>query len=305
MKADSSQRYRSGFVALIGRPNAGKSTLLNRLVGEKIAAVSNKPQTTRYRIQGVITRPDGQIVLVDTPGVHKPGHLLNRRMMAAVHDALAGVDLALLIRDAAVSTGSGDRFVLDLVKGSNKPALLLLNKIDKIADKSQLLPLMEWYKDEYDWRAIVPLSALKGEMIETLLAEIINNLPEGEPIFDADELTDQPLRALVAELVREKILQTTGEEIPYVTAVVTERFDESRPDLVRINCAIFVERPSQKKIIIGKGGERLKEIGTRARRDIERLLDRHVYLELFVKVEEDWRNDERALDELGIRGREA
>src|SRR5215213_9220229 len=186
--------YRSGYVALIGRPNAGKSTLLNRLVGEKIAAVSDKPQTTRYQIRGVITRPEGQIVLVDTPGVHKPGYLLNRRMMTAVHDALAGVDLVCLIRDAASPTGNGDRFVLDLVRQSEKPSILLLNKTDRLADKSKLLPLMEWYGHEYDWRAVVPLSALKGDMIEVLLDEIIKNLPEGQAIFGEDELTDQPLR---------------------------------------------------------------------------------------------------------------
>ncbi len=294
--------YRSGFVALVGRPNAGKSTLLNRLVGEKIAAVSNKPQTTRHQIRGVITRPDGQIVLVDTPGVHQPGYLLNRRMMASVHDALEGVDLVCLIRDASVSTGNGDRFVLDLVKQTGKPALLLLNKTDKISDKTQLLPLIEWYNAQHDaWRAIIPLSALKGKMIEDFLGEVLKNLPAGEPIFDEDELTDQPLRSIVAEMVREKILHTTGEEIPYVTAVVTERYDESDPALVRINCAIYVERDSQKRIIIGKGGARIKEIGTRARQDIERLLSTRVYLELFVKVEEDWRNSARALNEMGIK----
>ncbi|HEX8138946.1 MAG TPA: GTPase Era [Pyrinomonadaceae bacterium] len=298
--AESEGSYRSGYVALVGRPNAGKSTLLNRLVGEKIAAVSNKPQTTRHRIQGVITREAGQIVLVDTPGVHKPGYLLNRRMMAAVHEALEGVDLVCLIRDASVSTGNGDRFVLDLVKQSGKPALLLLNKTDRLADKSKLLPLMQWYGGEYDWKAVVPLSALKGDMVEVLLEEIIKHLPEGEPIFDEDELTDQPLRQLVAETVREKILQTTGEEIPYVTAVVTEKFDEERPDFTRIYCAIFVERPSQKKIIIGHGAERLKEIGTQARRDIERLLGHRCHLELFVKVEEGWRDREGVLDSLGI-----
>ncbi len=295
--------YRSGYVALIGRPNAGKSTLLNRVVGEKIAAVSNKPQTTRHRIQGVITRTDGQIVLVDTPGVHKPGYLLNRRMMAAVHDALASVDLVLLIRDASASTGNGDRFVLELVRQAEKPALLLLNKSDKLADKSKLLPLMEWYSREYDWQAVVPLSALKGEMVETLLEEIIAHLPVGEAIFGEDELTDQPLRQMVAELVREKILQTTGEEIPYVTAVVTEKFDEERPDMTRIHCAIFVERSSQKSIIIGKGAERLKEIGTRARRDIEQLLGHRCHLELFVKVEAGWRDKTILLDSLGIEGK--
>ena len=297
---ENRKNYRSGYVALVGRPNAGKSTLLNRLVGEKIAAVSNKPQTTRHKIQGIITRPDGQVVLVDTPGVHKPGYLLNRRMMAAVHEALEGVDLVCLIRDAAVSTGNGDRFVLDLVKQSAKPALLLLNKTDRLADKSRLLPLMEWYAAEYEWRAVVPLSALKGDMMEVLLREIINYLPESEPIFQEDELTDQPLRLLVSEIVREKILQTTGEELPYVTAVITERFDEERADFTRIHCAIFVERPSQKKIIIGHGAERLKEIGTRARRDIEHLLGHRCHLELFVKVEAAWRDREGVLDSLGI-----
>ncbi|HMF56649.1 MAG TPA: GTPase Era [Pyrinomonadaceae bacterium] len=296
----NTSEYRSGYVALIGRPNAGKSTLLNRLVGEKIAAVSNKPQTTRHRIQGVITREDGQIVLVDTPGVHKPGYLLNRRMMATVHDALMGVDLVCLIRDASVSTGNGDRFVLDLVKQSGKAALLLLNKTDKVADKSRLLPLMEQYGKEYDWRSVVPLSALKGDMIEVLLSEIIKNLPEGEPLFDEDELTDQPLRVLVAEIVREKILQATGEEIPYVTAVVTEKFEEVSADFARINCVIFVEKSSQKRIVIGHGAERLKEVGTRARQDIERLLGHRCHLELFVKVEEGWRDKERLLNELGI-----
>jgi GTP-binding protein Era len=295
------ENYRSGYVALIGRPNAGKSTLLNRLVGEKIAAVSNKPQTTRHRIQGIITREGGQIVLVDTPGVHKPGYLLNRRMMAAVHDALASVDLVCLIRDASTSTGNGDRFVLDLVKQAEKPALLLLNKTDKLADKSKLLPLMEWYGQEYAWQAVLPISALKGDMIEVLLGEIIKHLPEGEAIFGDDELTDQPLRLMVAEIVREKILQATKEELPYVTAVVTEKFDEARPGLTVIHCAIFVERASQKKIVIGHGAEQLKEIGTRARHDIEHLLGTRCHLELFVKVEAEWRNKENLLDALGIQ----
>lgn len=297
---EEAKTYHSGYVALIGRPNAGKSTLLNTLVGEKIAAVSDKPQTTRHRILGIITKPEGQIVLVDTPGVHKPGYLLNRRMMAAVHDALEGVDLVCLIRDASVSTGNGDRFVLDLVKQAAKPTLLLLNKTDKLADKSKLLPLMQWYGEEYDWQAIVPLSALKRDMVDVLTAEIIKHLPEGEPIFAEDELTDQSVRMLVSEIVREKILHTTGEEIPYVTAVVTEKFEEVRPDFSRIHCAIFVERPSQKKIIVGKGAERLREIGTRARHDIERLLGHRCHLELFVKVEPGWRDKTNLLDELGI-----
>lgn len=297
----SEKEYKSGYVALIGRPNAGKSTLLNRLVGEKIAAVSNKPQTTRHRIQGIVTRDDGQIVFVDTPGVHKPGHLLNRRMMAAVHDAILSVDLLVLMRDASVSTGNGDRFVLDLVKQSEKPAILVLNKVDKIKEKGNLLPLIEMYSNEYGFAEIIPVSALKGDAIDVLLEHIVKHLPPGEPIFSDDEMTDQPLRMIVAELVREKILQSTGEEIPYVTAVITEVFDESDPTLTTIFCAIYVEKPSQKKIIIGKQGARVRDIGTKARIDIENLLGKKVFLKLFVKVVEDWRNRERDLDEMGIR----
>jgi GTPase len=292
----------SGYVALIGRPNAGKSTLLNRLVGQKIAAVSDKPQTTRFRIQGIITRPEGQVVFVDTPGVHQPGYELNRRMMASVQEALMGVDLVCLIRDASVSTGNGDRFVLDLVKRSEKPALLLLNKIDKLEDKSALLPLIDWYRNEYDWHEVIPISALKDEMTDVLVESSLRHLPKGEPIFSEDELTDQSLRVLVAEIVREKVLRVTGDEIPYVTAVVTERFEEVREDFARIFCLIVVERGSQKKIIIGKGASRLKDIGIRARKEIEELLGHRVHLELFVKVEEDWRNREQLLDEYGLSG---
>jgi GTP-binding protein Era len=296
----TSENFRSGYVALVGRPNAGKSTLLNHLVGEKIAAVSNKPQTTRHRIQGVVTTAAGQIVFVDTPGVHKPGYLLNRRMMAAVHDAILSVDALVLLRDASVSTGNGDKFVLELIKNAAKPAVLVLNKIDKIKDKNALLPLIEEYSKEYEFAEIVPISALKGEAIDNLLNQIIKHLPVGEPIFGEDELTDQSMRTIVAEMVREKILQTTGEELPYVTAVVTEKYDESEPNLTRIYCAIFVERSSQKSIIIGKQGTKIKKIGTDARVDIEKLLGKKVYLQLFVKVVEDWRNRERDLDEIGI-----
>ena len=296
----STSTFHSGYAALIGRPNAGKSTLLNRIVGEKIAAVSNKPQTTRHRIKGIYTSDSGQIVFLDTPGVHKPGHLLNRRMMAAVHDAILSVDVVVLMRDASVSTGNGDRFVLDLVKQSGKPAILVLNKIDKIKNKAEILPLMEFYSKEFDFAEIVPVSALKGEAVENLLEQIVKYLPEGEPIFADDELTDQPMRSIVAEMVREKILRSTGEELPYVTAVVTERWDETDPERLEIYCSIYVERPSQKGIIIGKGGAKLKQIGIEAREDIEKLLGRHVHLQLFVKVVEDWRNKERELDEMGI-----
>lgn len=296
----NSENFRSGYVALIGRPNAGKSTLLNHLVGEKIAAVSNKPQTTRHKIKGIVTQENGQIVFIDTPGVHKPGYLLNRRMMSAVHDAILSVDVVVLMRDASVSTGNGDRFVLDLVKESQKTAVLVLNKVDKIKEKRELLPLIEYYSKGYDFVEIVPISALKGEAIDNLLKQITKHLPEAEAIFDEDEMTDQPMRTLVAEMVREKILQTTGDEIPYVTAVVTETYDETDSSVTRIQCAIFVERGSQKGIIIGKGGIKLKKIGTEARVDIEKLINKKVFLQLFVKVVEDWRNRGRDLDEIGI-----
>jgi GTP-binding protein Era len=218
-----------------------------------------------------------------------------------VQDALMGVDLVCLIRDASVSTGSGDKFVLELVQRSKQPALLLLNKTDKLKDKTVLLPLIEWYRNEYDWRELIPISALRENVIDVLPKEMIKHLPEGEPLFDEDELTDQSVRTMVAEIVREKILQTTQEEIPYVTAVVVEKWAEEREDFTRIHCAIFVERASQKKIVIGKGAARLKEIGIQARQDIEGLLGHRCHLELFVKVEKDWRDKAGLLDDLGIR----
>lgn len=296
----SKDNFRSGYSALIGRPNAGKSTLLNRLVGEKIAAVSNKPQTTRHKIQGIVTSPEGQIVFVDTPGVHKPGYLLNRRMMTAVHDAILSVDILVLMRDASVSTGNGDKFVLDLVKQAEKPAILVLNKIDKIKEKHELLPLIDFYSKEFEFAEIVPVSALRGEAVDNLLAQITKHLPVGEAIFSEDEMTDQPMRVLVAEMVREQILMTTGEEIPYVTAVVTEVYDESDPESIKIFCAIYVERDSQKGIIIGKGGIKLKKIGTEARVSIEKILNKKVFLKLFVKVVADWRNSGQNLDDIGV-----
>lgn len=296
----NSEKKKSGFVALIGRPNAGKSTLLNKLVGEKIAIVSDKPQTTRTRIRGVLTRPEGQIVFLDTPGIHKPGYKLNRRMMAVVSDALLSVDLLLLIVDATEPLGAGDRFVLEMVKRVEKPVFLLLNKIDKMADKSRLLPLIQSYTGEREFIEVLPISALKNENAELLLEKIFEHLPEGEPFYEADELTDQPERVLVAELVREKILQITKEELPYVTAVVTERWEETENSL-KIYCLIYVEKDSHKSIIIGRGGERLKEIGSAARRDIEKFLGRKIFLGLHVKVREHWRDDERVLNELGIQ----
>jgi len=298
--SESKPGYKSGVVALIGRPNAGKSTLLNHLVGEKIAIVSSKPQTTRTRISGVLTRPAGQIVFLDTPGIHKPGYRLNRRMMSIVSDALATVDLILLMVDASAPMGSGDRFVLNMLKPGTTPAFLILNKVDAIADKSRLLPRIAAYTSEREFAEVIPLSALTGDGVELLIDKALEYLPEGPPLYPEDELTDQPERAIVAELVREKILEATGDELPYVTAVVTERWDESE-EVTRIHCLIYVERPSHRAIIIGRGGALLKEIGSRARHDIERLLGRHVFLGLFVKVREHWRDDERTLDELGIQ----
>jgi GTP-binding protein Era len=292
---------KSGVVALIGRPNAGKSTLLNKVVGEKIAIVSDKPQTTRTRISGVLTRAEGQIVFLDTPGIHKPGYKLNRRMMAIVTDALSTVDLILLMIDATKPMGAGDRFVLDMIKRVGTRAFLVLNKVDAMRDKGKLLPIIAAYSAEREFAEVIPVSALTGDGVELLVGKVFEHLPEGPPLYPEDELTDQPERTIVAELVREQILHTTGEEIPYVTAVVVEHWEEAEA-ITRINCLVYVERQSHRAIIIGRGGQRLKEIGTRARAEIERLLDRHVFLGLFVKVRERWRDDERALDELGIQG---
>ena len=289
-----------GMVALIGRPNAGKSTLLNYLVGEKIAIVSDKPQTTRTRISGILTRPAGQIVFLDTPGIHKPGYQLNRRMMGIVTDTLASVDLIFLLVDASEPMGAGDRFVLDLLKRVETPVFLLLNKTDRLRDKSRLLPRIAAYTTERPFAEVIPISARTGDGAELLIEKAFEYLPVGEPLYDADELTDQPERVLVAEMVREKILQMTGDEIPYVTAVITEKWEETE-GLTRIHCVIYVERTSHKAIVIGRNGARLKEVGTAARAEVEKLLGRHIFLGLFVKIREHWRNDERTLDELGIR----
>jgi GTP-binding protein Era len=295
------EQGKSGVVALIGRPNAGKSTLLNKVIGEKIAIVSDKPQTTRTRINGVLTRPEGQVVFLDTPGVHKPGYKLNRRMMSIVADALATVDLILLMIDAAEAMGSGDRFVLDMLKRVETPAFLIPNKIDAVGDKSKLLPLISAYASERDFAEVIPISALTGDGVELLIVKAFEYLPDGPALYPEDEMTDQPERVMAAEFVREKILQATGDELPYVTAVVTEGWEDAG-GTTKINCLIYVERRSHRAIVIGRGGERLKQIGTAARLDIEKLLGRHVFLSLFVKVRERWRDDERVLNELGIQG---
>ena len=297
-----SQPHKSGFAALIGRPNAGKSTLLNHLIGEHIAAVSSKPQTTRTRIQGIITRPDAQIIFVDTPGIHKPGYALNRRMMGIVAEALEQVDVILLMRDATAKSGAGERFALELIKQSTKPVFLLLNKVDQIKDKSSLLPMLEQYSREHSFAEIIPLSALTGNGVERLMETLVNYLPEGVALYDPELFTDQKERTLAAEFVREKILHLTGQELPFATAVRTEMWHEVE-GVTEIHCVIYVERESQKPIIIGRGGQMLKEIGTRARQDIEQMLNHHIRLHLFVRVQKQWRDDPRLLDELEIEQR--
>ncbi len=297
--------FRSGFVSIIGRPNAGKSTLLNALVGEKLAIVTRKPQTTRNRIQGVVNverkgkRPAGQIVLIDTPGIHKPINSLNRRMMKEVYDALEGCDLLLLIVDATAKFGSGDKFVMDLVKKSGLKTFLLLNKIDSL-DKQELLPMIQTYKELHQFAEVIPISALKRDGLDVLLDAIVKALPDGPRYFPKDEITDQPERFLVAELIREQVLLATDQEVPYATTVLIERFQESAK-LTSVAATIYCEREGQKAILIGKRGETLKRIGTRGRLQIERLLNTRVFLELFVKVRPGWRDSRQFVEETDWR----
>ena len=297
--------FRSGFVSIIGRPNAGKSTLLNALVGEKLAIVTRKPQTTRNRIQGIINierqgkRPAGQIVLVDTPGIHKPINSLNRRMMKEVYDALEGCDLLLLIVDATAKFGTGDEFALDIVKKSGQPCILLLNKIDAL-DKQKLLPLIAEYKSLHDFAEVIPISALKRDGLDMLLDTVVRALPEGPRYFPKDQLTDQPERFLVAELIREQVLLTTDQEVPYATTVLIEQYEEGER-LTRIAAVIYCEREGQKAILIGKQGATLKKIGTAARLQIEKLLNTKVFLELFVKVQAGWRDSRQLIEETDWR----
>lgn len=297
---------KAGFVSLIGRPNAGKSTLLNRFVGQKVAIVSDKPQTTRHRIVGVRTVADGQVVFIDTPGIHKPMHRMNQRMVDAATATLKEVDVAVLVVDATEPPGGGDRFVLDLVKRSGVKTILALNKIDRIR-KPALLPIIQQYTGVAEFAAIVPVSAATGDGVDVLEREIFAALPEGEPLYPDDYLTDQTQRTLAAELIREKVLAHTRDELPYSTAVVIEQFEEPAHEggLTRIHASILVDHDSQKPIVVGKGGGMIKRIGTEARRDLEEMLEGRVFLDLYVKVRADWRDDERILNEIGLGTRRA
>jgi GTPase len=295
---------KSGFVSLIGRPNAGKSTLLNRLVGTKLAIVSDKPQTTRTRILGVRNYPDAQVVYLDTPGIHRPLHRMNVRMVDTAVDTIREVDVIGLVVDVMEPPGKGDRFVLDLVKNASAPVFLLLNKIDLIK-KSRLLPIMQQYSELASFAEIVPVSAGTGDNVDRLERVIIDRLPEGEALYPPDYLTDQPERFFAAEIVREKLLQFTHAEIPFSTAVVIDRFEEpeegDRKGLLKLYCTIVVDRESQKPIVVGRGGDMIKRIGVAAREDLERFFDTRVYLDLHVRVKSEWREDEGVLNDIGLK----
>ena len=297
---------RVGFASLIGRPNAGKSTLLNQLVGTKLAIVSDKPQTTRNRIVGVRNVAGdaaGQVVFVDTPGIHRPLHRMNVRMVDVALESIRGVDVLVVVLDAAVDTGAGDRYVLKLIERVSVPVVAALNKIDLIP-KTRLLPVIDWYRQQREFAAIVPISALTGDGCDQFLSTVLDLLPEGEPLYPDDYLTDQPERVLVAEAVREKVLRHTHAELPFSTAVVVDRFEEAgEGGLIRAWCSILVDRASQKAIVIGRAGARIKQIGTEARADLERFFAARMYLDLHVRVRSGWREDERMLDEIGVARR--
>lgn len=289
--------FRSGFVTLLGKPNVGKSTLLNALLGTKVAIVSPRPQTTRTRLLGVLTRERAQIVFIDTPGTHRPDSRLNRKMMHSVREALAGVDLVLLVVDATRKPSAEDHLAVELVRAQGGPSFLLLNKID-LVDKPALLPLTDHYRQQHSFQEFIPVSARQGENLALVENKVVEYLPEGSPFFPPDTLTDQPERFLAAEIVREKIFWETRQEVPYATAVVVDSFEEAETStsssapprsFVRIHATIYVEKESQKGILLGARGQRLKKIGQAARVELEWMLDRRIYLELLVKTKVDWR----------------
>jgi GTPase len=287
---------RAGFVAIIGRPNAGKSTLLNRFVGQKVAIVTSKPQTTRNRIQGIVTKPEGQIVFIDTPGLHEANSILNRQMMREVAAALEGIDVLLLVIDASRTLPHSDSLLLEKAQRFGDKSILALNKIDRVP-KPKLLPLIDAFAKAFPFAALVPISALKGEGCDELLREILQNLPEGEPFFPEDQITDQPERFLAGEIIREKAIDLTYHEVPHALAVVVDKFVEE-PKILRIHATLYVERASQKKILIGHKGEMLKKVGTQARKELEALLGTKIFLEMFVKVDPDWRENPMKVREL-------
>jgi GTP-binding protein Era len=294
---------KAGYVSLIGRPNAGKSTLLNRIVGKKVAIVSDKPQTTRTRILGVKHGPaehPGQIVFVDTPGIHRPMHRMNVRMVDHALETITEVDVLVVVLDASIRTGRGDRFVLELLDRAKAPVILALNKIDLIA-KHRLLPLMDWYSRQRDFAGLVPVSALSGDGVSVLEEEVRRHLPEGEPLFPDDYVTDQPERVVVAETIREKLLRETRAELPFASAVAVDRFEE--PDahnVMRLYCSIIVDRDTHKPIVLGRGGARIKRIGSEAREELERVFGTRIYLDLHVRVRPGWRENQRLLREIGL-----
>jgi GTP-binding protein Era len=295
-----SEAFRSGFVSLVGRPNAGKSTLLNALVGQKVAIVADKPQTTRTSIQGVLTLPTAQIVFLDTPGIHKPDTPLNKRMMNVVRDALEERDLLLFLVDAAVPFKPEDRRAMEVLRKTGTPAVLVLNKVDLVKEKARLLPVIEQYKNSFEFADYVPVSAVKGHGLDELRKVILAHLPEGPAYFPEDHVTDQPERFLAAELIREKVLQATRQEVPHAVAVMVDQWEET-PRLTRIFATIRVERPGQKAILIGAKGATLKKIGTLARHEMERIFGVKIYLDLHIRVQPGWREQAAFLNTLDWR----
>jgi len=293
------ERYRTGFVSIVGRPNAGKSTLLNALVGEKVAITARQAQTTRTSIQGVVTRPEAQIVFIDTPGIHKSDNLFNKRMMATVRGALEGRDVVLFVADATKPVSEKDEQAVAVLREATN-AVLVLNKIDRLDDKRLLLPLTERFMNLHSFAEVVPVSAAKGAGIDELLRTIVKYLPEGQRVFAEDYMTDQPMRFLAGEIIREKILRAAREEVPHAVAVLIERWEEL-PELTKISATIHVERPGQKAILIGRKGDLLKRIGTEARQEIEQMTGAKVFLSLFVKVNRNWREDPEFLNAIDWR----
>lgn len=292
--------YKSGFVAIVGRPNVGKSTLLNRVVGQKIAIMSDKAQTTRNKIQGIHTTDDSQIIFIDTPGIHKPKHRLGDFMVDSALSSLRGVDVILLMVNAEEKRGPGDNFIIDKLKENKTPIFLIINKIDKIHPE-KLLEIMNDYQSQLEFAEIIPISATEGNNVETLLTEITKRLPEGPQYYPEDQVTDHPEYFIVSELIREKVLELTREEIPHSVAVVVESMKRNENDKVQVQATIIIERSSQKGIIIGKGGKMLKDIGIKARKDIEIMLGDKIYLELWVKVQKDWRDKQNYLTDYGYK----